>query len=149
MVAAADAKYTDVISVDIYNVTNPTPLLKKFAAFDKPIIIAEFSFRAKDSGLPNMIGAGLLVNTQTQRAADTIQYLRYALAVRQVIGYDWWEYMDEPRWGRWPSPLYSGGENSNYGLIRRNGTAYKRITQAFTKFNAMAPSLHAHATVGP
>lgn len=149
LVAAADAKYTDVISVDIYNVTNPTPLLKKFAAFDKPIIIAEFSFRAKDSGLPNKIGAGLLVDTQPQRAADTIQYLHYALAVRQVIGYDWWEYMDEPRWGRWPSPLYSGGENSNYGLIRRNGTAYKRITQAFTKFNAMAPSLHAHATVGP
>ena len=149
LVAAADAKYADVISVDIYNVTNPTPLLKKFAAFDKPIIIAEFSFRAKDSGLPNTIGAGLLVHTQTQRAADTVEYLRHAMAVRQVIGYDWWQYMDEPRWGRWPSPLYSGGENSNYGLIRRNGTAYKRITRAFTKFNAAAQSLHARATVGP
>ncbi|MGC9259546.1 MAG: beta-galactosidase [Phycisphaerae bacterium] len=149
LVAAADAKYTDVISVDIYNVTNPTPLLKKFAAFDKPMIIAEFSFRAKDSGLPNTIGAGLLVNTQTQRAADTVRYLRYALAVPQVVGYDWWEYMDEPRWGRWPSPLYSGGENSNYGLIRRNGTVYKRMTQAFTKFNAEADGLHASATIHP
>ncbi|MGC8625735.1 MAG: beta-galactosidase [Phycisphaerae bacterium] len=149
LVAAADAKYTDVISVDIYNVTNPTPLLKKFAAFDKPIIIAEFSFRAKDSGLPNTIGAGLLVNTQTQRAADAIQYLRYAFAVPQVVGYDWWQYIDEPRWGRWPSPLYSGGENSNYGLIRRNGTVYKRMTQAFTKFNAEAAGIHVHATIQP
>ena len=145
LVAAADAKYTDVISLDIYNVTDPTPLLKKFAAFGKPIIIAEFSFRAKDSGLPNTIGSGLLVNTQTQRAADAVQYLRYAFAVPQVIGYDWWQYIDEPQWGRWPAPLYSGGENSNYGLIRRNGTVYKRMTRAFTKFNAEAANFHHRA----
>ncbi len=146
LVVAADAKYTDVISVDLY-ATDPTPLLKKFAAFGKPIIIAEFSFRAKDSGLPNTIGAGPLVNTQTQRAADAVQYLRYALAVPQVIGYVWWGYIDEPQWGRWPTPLYTNGENSNYGLIRRNGTVYKRMTRAFTKFNAEAVSIHAHSSV--
>ena len=149
LVAAADAKYTDVISLDIYNVTDPAPLLKKFAAFGKPIIIAEFSFRAKDSGLPNTIGSGLLVDTQIQRAADTVHYLRHALAVPQVIGYDWWQYIDEPQWGRWPAPLYSGGENSNYGLIRRNGTVYKRMTRAFTKFNAEAARIHAHASFRP
>jgi agarase len=149
LVAAADAKYTDVISLDIYNVTNPTPLLKKFAVFDKPMMIAEFSFRARDSGLPNTIGAGLLVNTQVQRAADTIRYLHYALKMPQVIGYDWWEYIDEPQWGRWPSPLYSGGENSNYGLIRRNSKPYKHMIQAFTEFNAKAMNLHAHTVVVP
>ncbi len=135
LIVAEAAKYADVISLNCYNL-NPASVLRQYAAFHKPLMITEFSFRARDSGLPNTKGAGVLVNTQSQRAADAVAYIKSALAFPQVVGYHWFEYADEPKAGRFD------GENSNYGLVRRNARPYATLTRELTQVNAQAVHLH-------
>ncbi|MGC8551389.1 MAG: agarase [Phycisphaerae bacterium] len=134
-IVAEAAKYADVISLNCYDL-NPTSVLKRYAPFHKPLMITEFSFRARDSGLPNTKGAGVLVNTQSQRASDAVAYIKAALAFPQVVGYHWFEYADEPKAGRFD------GENSNYGLVRRDARPYATLTRELTQVNAQAVHLH-------
>ena len=49
-------------------------------------------------------------------------------------------WVDETAGGRWPR-----GENSNYGLVRLDNSAYSDLTAAMTRANAAAPELHAAA----
>ncbi|NNM85881.1 MAG: agarase [Phycisphaerales bacterium] len=134
-IAAEAAKYADVISLNCYDL-NPTSVLQRYAPLNKPLMITEFSFRARDSGLPNTKGAGVLVNTQAQRAADAVAYIKACLAFGQVVGYHWFEYADEPKAGRFD------GENSNYGLVRRSARPYATLTRELTQVNAQAVHLH-------
>ncbi len=131
-----EMRYCDVLSIDDYSL-NPVPVLKKLAATGKPIIIAEFSFRARDSGLPNTKGAGPLVNTQAQRSAAMSSYVTQALKNPNIVGYSWFEYVDEPRKGR---PM--DGENSNYGLLTRAGKPYRLLIDAFKRINGKAKAIH-------
>ena len=138
-VLRAEIRYCDVLSIDNYSL-NPGPVLKKLAATGKPIIIAEFSIRARDSGLPNTKGAGPLVNTQAQRAAAMSRYVTLALKNPNVVGYSWFEYVDEPKKGR-----SLDGENSNYGLLTRAGKPYRLLIDAFQRVNAKAKAIHVGA----
>ena len=80
------------------------------------ILIGEFSFRAKDSGLPNTQGAGPLLQTQTDRANAYERYVNAALADPRVVGIHWYCWADEPKEGR------ADGENSDFGLVKTSTT---------------------------
>ncbi len=82
---------------------------------------------ALDSGLPCLRGVGKRFDTQAERAWATALYARSVLSSPWVIGYDYFMWVDMPAKGisfRFP-------EDSNYGLVREDGTAYAEITQAF------------------
>lgn len=159
-VLKAESRFCDVISIDLYSLHFDRRLRQVFAGnradagpsaqggvirqlrllpAGKPFIIGEFSFRARDSGLPNTNWAGPLFNTQKQRAAAMKSYVRAVLGMPNCVGYSWYEYVDEPKGGR-GGP---GGENSNYGLITRYGKPYTALVRAFTMINADAVSIHA------
>jgi agarase len=136
-IVAAAAKYMDVISANCYGL-DPTGPLKIYARQDKPIVIGEFAFRGKDSGMPNTQGAGPLVDTQQQRADDFAAYARAALAQPNLVGYHWFEHADEPKEGRFD------GENSNYGVVDINDRPYDLLVQKMTEINGQALALHSH-----
>ncbi|MGD0059713.1 MAG: agarase [Verrucomicrobiia bacterium] len=134
-VVAAAAKYVDVVSFNCYQ-PNPRATVERYAAFGKPLIIGEFSFRSEDSGLPNSRGAGPKVKTQTERAAAFRNYVTQALQNPNLVGYHWFEHCDEPKEGRFD------GENSNYGVVNIHDDVYTELTQTMTDINAQAEALH-------
>ncbi len=134
-VVAAAAKYVDVVSFNCYQ-TDPRGTVERYAAFGKPLIIGEFSFRSEDSGLPNTRGAGPRVKTQEERAAAFRNYVTQALQNPNLVGYHWFEHCDEPKEGRFD------GENSNYGVVNIHDEVYTELTQAMTDINVQAEALH-------
>jgi agarase len=136
----AAARYMDVISANCYTY-DPTPALTTYAAQKKPILIGEFAFRARDSGMPNTQGAGPLVDTQQERADAFAAYVRAALAQPALVGYQWFEHADEPKEGRFD------GENSNYGLVNIHDDPYVVLVTKMTEINRQALALHQQAPV--
>lgn len=125
------AKYVDVITINLYNyVTPPTMALAElFDLTKKPILITEFSFRAMDSGLPNTKGAGITVNTQSERANFTYNFIVGLIKLPYVVGYHWFQYFDQPKEGRFD------GENSNYGIVKIDDEPYQEMIEMFTRLN--------------
>jgi agarase len=134
-VVAAAAKYLDAISFNCYE-TDPRRVIDAYSTFNKPLIIGEFSFRAADSGLPNTRGAGPKVKSQADRASAFVRYATWALSKPNLVGYHWFEHADEPKEGRFD------GENSNYGVVNIRDEPYPILTQAMTKLNRRAETLH-------
>ncbi len=134
-VVKASAQYLDVISFNCY-ATHPGAVIARYAVFNKPLIIGEFSFRAIDSGLPNTKGAGPKVPDQRARADAFAAYVTEALANPYLIGYHWFEHCDEPKEGRFD------GENSNYGVVNIHDEPYELLTQKMTQINRDAEKLH-------
>ena len=129
------AKYLDVISFNCYS-TNPGATIRQYASVGKPLIIGEFSFRGKDSGLPNSKGAGPVVETQEQRAAAFETYVRVALRRPEIVGYHWFQHADQPKEGRFD------GENSNYGLVMVDDEPYPLLTRKMLEVSRLAPEWH-------
>jgi agarase len=135
-VIAAAARHVSVLSFNAYT-KDPRWSIGKYAPFGKPLLIGEFSFRARDSGLPNTKGCGPLLQNQVDRAAGFSQYVKLALSDPSVVGYHWFEYADEPEEGR------SDGENSNNGLVDSHDDVYEVLARRMTKVNAEAEAIHA------
>ena len=137
-------KYCDIVSINGY--AEPIPdrnemvlsyrgryyliaetFSKIGAVAGRPIMLTEWSFPAFDSGLPCLRGVGKRFDTQAERAWATALYARSVLSSPWVIGYDYFMWVDMPAKGisfRFP-------EDTNYGLVREDGTEYTELTQAF------------------
>ena len=135
-VIAAATKHVAVVSFNAYG-KDPRWVIGQYSAFGRPLLIGEFSFRSRDSGLPNKKGAGPLVSTQIDRAIGFEQYVFFALDQPDVVGYHWFQYADEPREGR------PDGEDSNYGLVTVKDEPYEALTRKMTIVNAKADEFHA------
>lgn len=122
-VVKAAAKYADVISFNIYKEgVHP----KKWAfleEIDRPAIIGEFHFGAKDSGVyhPGLIHA----SDQNDRAKMYTDYMHSVIDNPYFIGAHWFQYMDSPITGR----AYDG-ENYNVGFVSVTDTPYKPMVNA-------------------
>lgn len=134
-VIAASVKYLEVVSFNCYN-TDPRGVIQSYSVFGKPLIIGEFSFRGKDSGLPNTKGAGPVVATQKDRTEAFTKYVTWALSQPNLVGYHWFEHCDEPKEGRFD------GENSNYGVVNIKDEPYTVLVEEMTRVNAKAEELH-------
>lgn len=149
-VVRAIAGYTDVVSVNHYQLRlpvslsleaigapmgwlNPKGLLKRFyEETGKPVLITEFYFRADDSGLPNTWPPRWLlpsVEDQDQRANLFEEFARAAFNSPHVIGWHWFAFMDEPAEGRFD------GENSNVGLVSNANIPWSALVKRMKRVN--------------
>ncbi len=127
---------TDVDSVDIYRF-DPRPIVKHiYELAHRPVLVAEFAFRAEDSGLPNTRGAGPKVPTQAARARAYKNYVTWLESMPEAVGFHWFEWCDEPKEGRFD------GENSNYGLVNIKDQPYEQFVAAVKAANRDALSVH-------
>ena len=129
------AAFNDVVDVHLYASLPDARLLQHIhRSTQRPLIVGEFSFAARDAGLPGTRGAwhGASLRTQTDRARAAAAFVR---TLREdfpfCVGYAWWQYADEPPTGRWPD-----FECMNYGLTTLTGEPYRELTDAFAHENA-------------
>ncbi|NCC51564.1 MAG: hypothetical protein EOM20_10145 [Spartobacteria bacterium] len=145
-VLKACGEFCDVVSMNHYRKTGDfgTEQLGAVAALTgKPVMITEFSWRAMEnnSGCLNRKGADVTVATQADRAECFRRYAREALEQPFIIGYDWFQYFDQPPHGRFD------GEDSNYGLVDIHNEVYAGLTEAITEINRQAEDIHATSTL--
>jgi agarase len=130
--------YTDLISINNYGWEPPLEDLRAINRLTGlPIIITEFSFKARDSGLPNTRGAGTPLATQEDRAEHFEKYVSKLLSEPYVVGYHWFQYADQPAQGRFD------GENSNFGLVNIEDEPWTILVTRVTKVNLNAELMHA------
>ena len=126
----------DVVSVDIYRF-DPRPIVEHiYKLAQRPILVAEFAFRAEDSGLPNTRGAGPKVPDQAARGRAYANYVQWLESLPEAVGYHWFEWCDEPQQGRFD------GENSNYGLVNIHDQPYTEFVRAVAAANREAMAVH-------
>ena len=124
-------KYFDVISYNNYSPTAPLDMLRRLTAITgRPVMITEFSFKALDSGLPNTKGAAKPVATQSERADGFEKYVTDLATLPGFLGYHWFQYWDQPKEGR-----AIDGENSNYGVLKLDGTPWPVLTERMKAVN--------------
>ncbi|HHT9158995.1 MAG TPA: beta-galactosidase [Candidatus Brocadiaceae bacterium] len=112
--------YVDMISFQPYTPIVPIELLEQtYELHGKPILITEFGFKANDSGLPNTIGPGVVLESQKDRYLWYKRYISRLLSSPIMVGWVWFEYVDEPSTGRLPDR-----ENNNFGLVTMDDRPY-------------------------
>ena len=137
--ALRGARKADVVSINVYDF-DPCPVVQQvFKVTGRPVLIGEFAFRAQNSGLPNTQGAGPRVPDQAARAKAYADYVTRLESLPQAIGYHWFEWVDEPKEGRFD------GENSNYGLVDIQDRPYGEFVEAVKKANVDAVEAHKKA----
>jgi len=161
-VALAAGEFCDIVSINHYELgpiaighmknnkpSIPAPggadpsFARYFQVARRPLLISEFSFRAMDSGLPNSYPPPSMVqpnvSTQTARAKKYAHYVLNWAAQPFFVGHHWFEYMDEPKEGRFD------GENGNYGLVNIEDEPYTAFVDSATKTNSDIWSVHRNA----
>lgn len=73
-----------------------------------------------------------VVPTQAGRATSVRNTLAGLARTPYVVGADWFQFYDEPKFGR------DDGENYNFGLVDIHDQPYAEVTSAFAGFNAAA-----------
>ncbi len=143
----AASKYVDVFSINNYvfldgvadvamALTDALDPADGFAALhseiDLPILITEFGFRADDAGLPNSYPPIYpTFDTQQERAEAFEEYASFHQSVSWIVGYHWFEWVDQPLEGR------SGdGEDNNWGLVNELDQPYMEVTERMAEVNA-------------
>ena len=147
--------YVDVFSIDDYRLIpglehaihrgnpsylEPSPDLSNIAAiFGKPLMIAEYGFRAADSGLPNTWPPIFPVYpTQARRAAKYSGFVTTMYGAPWIVGDAFFEFVDEPAGGR-----TNDGENSNWGLVTVGNVAYPAMVRAAEALHRVEPAARA------
>jgi hypothetical protein len=137
--ALRGARHADVVSINVYDF-DPRPAVQAvFKATGRPVMVGEFAFRAENSGLPNTQGAGPKVPDQAARAKAYADYVTRLESLPEAVGYHWFEWVDEPKEGRFD------GENSNYGLVDIQDHPYQEFIETVKKVNAAALEIHQRA----
>jgi hypothetical protein len=149
-VLEAASKYVDVFTTDDYTwIPGLTDALQKlwgpfapvdptlsaqYAIFQKPIIIAEYSFRAADAGVPNSYPPIYPTYATQQARADAYQaFITPMYKAPWIVGDEWFEYTDEPAGGRFD------GEDSNFGIVSTSDTPWSTLLARMTQQHAAAP----------
>ena len=158
-VVQACGEYCDVITINFYE-SGPVlrPLLWAAPRFipampndpfhfraynaltNKPVMVTEFGFRALDSGLPCTYPPGWFVQpnlkTQEERGRKYEAYVTSWAREPYFVGWHWFQYMDQPKAGRFD------GENGNFGIVNVNDDPYRDFVDRFTAANQRAWGLH-------
>jgi IPT/TIG domain len=153
------SQYVDVFSIDDYALQpgdaaaavqafpHYLPVEPNFANFEalvhKPILIAEYSFRAATPTTPNTVPSILATYpTQAARAAAYADYIGTMVQTAPwLVGDHWFEYTDEPAGGRFD------GENNDFGLVSTANVPYPDMVQAVTLMHTATPDKA--VTAGP
>lgn len=147
-------KHCDVVSFNMYPRIDvergvPEHVVKQIQAWHKacrkPMMITEWSFPALDSGLPCVHGAGMRVDTQTQRARCYEHFQRLMFSLPFMIGSNFFMFVNEPALGI--SETFP--EDTNYGLVNEQDEPYVELTTTAARVNARVYELHRAAELPP
>ena len=146
-VVEASGSHVDVCSVNYYEVIplaldaslalsgglRPDGWLLDFHRLSgRPLLISEFGFRARDSGLPNSWPPIYpTLDTQEDRADGLERYALSSYATDYTVGYHWFIYADQPAEGRFD------GEDNNFGLVDINDQPYEAVTNRATELHSV------------
>ena len=144
------SQYVDVFSIDDYALQpgyaaipvrtwNYLPVEANFANFEalvhKPLLIAEYSFRATTPTTPNTVPS--ILATYPDQATRAAAYTNYIGTMVQtapwLVGDHWFEYVDEPQGGRFD------GENNDFGIVSTANVPYADMVQAMSLMHAATP----------
>lgn len=116
----AAARHCDVVSFNFYE-RHPTKDLP-VGSVDKPIIVGEFHFGAKDRG--QFVGGCAETFDQQERARCFTRYVNDCLDNPRYVGCHWFQYQDQPLTGR------PDGENYNDGFVSVCDFPYPELVEA-------------------
>ena len=136
-VLAANGRYCDVLSATLYGRSPRGELGKALAFTDKPWIVGEFHFQAKDAGLTIRNIDGTLPD-QAGRGDAYQDYVCDGLGLGNLVGMHWFEYIDEPATGRFNHGK-DGGEAHNIGWVDVNDRPYSDFVERAALINANVP----------
>lgn len=123
----AASRHCDVVSSNIY-MREPADDLERYAP-DKPLLIGEFHFGARDCG---MFGGGMVeVADQRERGECLRRYVEACLENPRCVGCHWYMFHDEPLTGR------LDGENWNIGLVSVCDVPYPEMVEALRDVAAL------------
>ncbi|MCG6187311.1 glycoside hydrolase 5 family protein [Maribellus maritimus] len=112
----------DVFSINGYGNPGPPETAEIAEISGKPVMIGEFHFGATDRGLPATGIQGAL--SQSDRGKAYRYYIEQGLARPELIGMHYFQWLDQPVFGRFD------GENYNIGLMDICNNPYKELIEA-------------------
>ncbi len=116
----------DVFSINGYGINPPfTEEIAKISG--KPVMIGEFHHGAVDRALPATGIVGVI--SQEERALAYRNYIEQGFARPELIGMHYFQWIDQPFYGRFD------GENYNIGIVTINNLPYPELTQAMKMTN--------------
>ena len=141
-VVRASKDYTDAQSLNYYvsDARLDEAMFKMISSeSDQPILISEYSFHALDgrSGNRNTIGFDAQVLDQQARGEAYRAFTTRLARVPNVIGADWFQWMDEP-----PSGRQSDGEDVNFGVVDIDDHPYQPLVDAIRSTTTLLNGLH-------
>jgi hypothetical protein len=143
-VARASARWVDVASSNLNAAWNDGSFLHCYLETlhhlaGKPVLVSEFYMAARENRTGNRNNHGVfpVVDTQRQRGAALRNTLARLARTPYIVGADWFQYFDEPRYGR------EDGENFNFGLVDINDSPYAEATSTFASFDGSAQKAQA------
>jgi hypothetical protein len=111
----------DVFSINGYGYS-PPPTAEIARISNKPVMIGEFHHGAVDRALPATGITGVI--SQTERAAAYRNYIEQGFARPELIGMHYFQWVDQPYYGRFD------GENYNIGVVTIQNLPYPELSQA-------------------
>lgn len=112
----------DVFSINGYGNPGPPETAEIARISGKPVMIGEFHHGATDRGLPASGIQGAL--TQADRGKAYRYYIEQGLARPELIGMHYFQWLDQPVFGRFD------GENYNIGFMDICNQPYKELVNA-------------------
>lgn len=116
----------DVFSINGYGI-NPPPTEEIARKSGKPVMIGEFHHGAVDRALPATGIIGVL--SQEDRAKAYRNYIEQGFARPELVGMHYFQWIDQPFYGR------NDGENYNIGIVANTNLPYEELTNAMTIAN--------------
>lgn len=132
----AISPYADIVSVNLYHRWTPDQeaLTEWSTAAQKPLMFTEWYVKGIDSGMRNISGAGMTVNTQTERGKFYENFTLSLIRNPNVVGWHWFRYMDD-------GPLHTGLHSCNKGVVNIHYQPYPEVIASMTRINRVAYSL--------
>ena len=131
----AISPYADIVSINLYHRWTPDQrdLNKWSTAADKPLMFTEWYMKGIDSGMRNISGAGMTVNTQRERGMFYENFTLSLIRNPNVIGWHWFHYIDD-------GPLHCGLHSVNKGIVNTHFEPYPELIGAMKRINRVAYS---------
>ncbi|MBI4587087.1 MAG: hypothetical protein HY717_24005 [Planctomycetes bacterium] len=146
-VAKEAGQHLDIVSTNLNAAWNDGRFARfyletLYALARKPILVTEHYLCAMEnrSGNQNSSADFPVVGSQKERARSYQNSTRALASSPHVVGLDWFQYYDEPKFGR------DDGENYNMGLVDIHDRPYEEITLASASLDLGA--LHAKSDAG-
>jgi len=126
----------DVFSINGYSYPGPPETEEITRRSGKPVLIGEYHFGATDRGLPSTGIQG--AENQQARGEAYRYYLEQGFARPEVIGIHYFQWMDQPVFGRFD------GENYNIGFLDICLQPYKELTEQAAESHARMYKVATH-----